>query len=524
MSMRYRLGLLAALVGGTLLASPCYAGTPPDPFCPEPAIVAPDATPELPATTEDPPTPIVALRVRVPATAEPGKELTYKICVENCSDAPAHHVLVRNPLPKGARFVSAKPEPATREPEIQWRLGTLKPAECRDIYLTLAPTGKEDILNCARVQFEHGECVRTRLMRPVLVLRKDGPAQGIVGQTLHYRLTVSNTGSAAARSVILTDRLAQGLEHASGHHVLSWQFETLAPGENKAVDYEAVARAPGRLCNEAVATAGGEQLTRSESCVTVGEAKLSLAKSGPADRRYLNENATFQITVSNTGTMPLSGVEVTDLVPAGTSVVSALGGQPNGNEVRWTLGELAAGASRTLEITLRGQTPGRVCNRVRATATGGVQARSEWCVEFVGASGLLLEVVDTDDPVEVGGETSYIINVRNQGQIPVTNLTILAEVPAQMAIVRVTGPADHAKDGQRLSFTPMTLAPRGEARYTVYVKALAPGDVRFRVDMAADQLPSGPVHEEESTQIYRDLPDRQGEPPLAPRPPEGVDR
>ena len=57
--------------------------------------------------------------------------------------------------------------------------------------------------------------------------------------------------------------------------------------------------------------------------------------------------------------------------------------------------------------------------------------------------------MDTDDPVEVGGETSYIINVRNQGQVPVTNLTVIADVPAQMAVVRVTGPSDHAKDSQR---------------------------------------------------------------------------
>src|SRR5439155_20596385 len=42
----------------------------------------------------DPPTPVVVLRVRVPASVAAGQELEYRICVENCSPAAAHHVLV----------------------------------------------------------------------------------------------------------------------------------------------------------------------------------------------------------------------------------------------------------------------------------------------------------------------------------------------------------------------------------------------------------------------------------------------
>ena len=38
-------------------------------------------------------------------------------------------------------------------------------------------------------------------------------------------------------------------------------------------------------------------------------------------------------------------------------------------------------------------------------------------------------------------------------------------------------------------------------------EALQPGDLRFRVEMTADQLTAGlPVIEEESTTVYRDIP------------------
>src|SRR5262249_7213254 len=89
----------------------------------------------------DPPTPVVSIKVRVPAVSAPGKELEYRICVKNTSPAPAHHVLVRAPLPVNARFVKALPDPTAVEPEVQWLFGTLPPGVCKEIVLVLAPTG-----------------------------------------------------------------------------------------------------------------------------------------------------------------------------------------------------------------------------------------------------------------------------------------------------------------------------------------------------------------------------------------------
>ena len=136
---------------------------------PQPAIQTPPgplpiSAPEV--NREDPPTPVVAIRVRVPASAAAGQELEYHICIENLSAASAHHVIVRNPLPANARFVRAKPEPSAKEPELVWNLGTLEACGCREIVLVLSPTGTGDIQDCARVQFEHGQCVTTRITRP----------------------------------------------------------------------------------------------------------------------------------------------------------------------------------------------------------------------------------------------------------------------------------------------------------------------------------------------------------------------
>src|SRR5262245_47599850 len=59
-----------------------------------------------------PPPPVVKIMVRVPACSDPGSAIKYVICIENCSTAEAHHVIVKNPLPDNAKFVKADPAPS----------------------------------------------------------------------------------------------------------------------------------------------------------------------------------------------------------------------------------------------------------------------------------------------------------------------------------------------------------------------------------------------------------------------------
>src|SRR5262249_27370800 len=117
-----------------------------------------------------------------------------------------------------------------------------------------------------------------------------------------------------------------------------------------------------------------------------------------------------------------------------------------------------------------------------------------------------LDVGDTEDPVPVGGQTSYNVTVRNEGTTPAVNVRIVATVPEQFTLTRADGPAAYAKEGPKVIYQPFTLAAGGETRYHIEVKAERPGDVRFKVELTADALTGGPVLQEESTTIYADIP------------------
>src|SRR5262249_26463783 len=152
---------------------------------------------------------------------------------------------------------------------------------CREIVLVLSPTGTGDVQDCARVQFEHGQCVTTRFTRPAINVRKTGPTQAVVNSTLNYQVTVTNTGGTELTGVVLSDQLSQGLNHVSGRRELTWDLGTLLPGQSRVVDYQLTAVNPGHFRNKAIVTAAGGLRDEVEHEVVVAEAKIGLTMTGP---------------------------------------------------------------------------------------------------------------------------------------------------------------------------------------------------------------------------------------------------
>jgi len=388
-----------------------------------------EPVPTIAPQPPDPPAPVVTVRVRVPGCAKAGEEVEYRILVENCSSAAAHHVLIRNPLPANARFVRASPEPHRRAPELQWDLGTMQGGARCEIVLVLRATSGADLTNCTRVQFEHGECVTTRIAGSAPVAPK-GPSTK-------------------------------------------------------------------------------EPSTKEPPSIPGGKAKLGLTMSGP-EQQFINIPAQYFITVKNVGTAPATNVLIADKLPDGTTFVRAdQNGQFAEGQVAWIVGTLEAGTSKTVELVLRAKGAGKICNKARVEADGGLKAEAEACTIFKGASALLLEMVDRKDPIPVGGDTSYPIMVLNQGHLPVKNIRIKAFISPAMKLVKADGPTKYqvgskTPDGyQVLIFEPLPgLEVGAKVEYEVYVQAVRPADARFKIEMSADYQEAGPVRQEESTTIF----------------------
>jgi uncharacterized repeat protein (TIGR01451 family) len=491
---------------------PPLADPPPGAAVP-PGVTGPPAPVSPPV---DPPAPAVSIRVRVPALAQAGEELEYRITVENCSRASAHHVLVRNPLPANAQFVRASPEPAEREPELRWKLGTLESCAKKEIVLVLKPTGAGEVESCARVQFEHGQCVQTRIARPALQVRKSGPPQVVFHKAFPFVVEVTNAGQAEAAGVVVTDTLPEGLKYVTAKtapddptaNPLTWTLGKIAPGQTRRVEYQAAAVRADTFVNKAVVTAAGGLRQEASASVKAVDARLALTKTGPK-RRVVNRPATYQITVANTGSVPAANVVVTDDWPADSIEYesASAAGRVEGNKVRWDLGTLAPGARRTVELVVHARKPGVYNNLAIVRADPDLEDRAVATTAFETASALTFEIDKSADPLAVGGEATYTVRAINQGSAPATNVGLTIETPEEMKVLEAKGATAADRQGAKTTFAPLvTLAPGAEAAYKVTVQALKPGQVRLKVEMTADQLAAGPLRAEEVTTIFTDQP------------------
>ena len=291
-----------------------------------------------------PPPPVVKIMVRVPACADPGDAIKYCLCIENCSTAEAHHVMVKNALPENAKFVKSDPPPVKPGPELQWNLGTVGGGARREILLWLQPTNKEDVKNCARVQFEHGQCVVTRLSalppgsRPPIIetvpdvpregaalldLEVKGPAENYANLPTKYLLIVTNKGKVKVTNTqvraLVSDKLKVNRLSAPGvdtRNLVEWNLGTIEPGATRALDLTLTALEKGEHCFSVALEADNGVKKELKICTKfVGVSAMTLEMFDRSDPVFLGQKTSYPITIQNQGSEPLTNIRVRALVP-----------------------------------------------------------------------------------------------------------------------------------------------------------------------------------------------------------------
>lgn len=438
---------------------------------------------------------MVRIDKELPREVNAGKSIEYRVRVTNTSDLMLHNVRV-------SEFMStenAMGDPA--EGEI-YRIGSLRPGQSRSFTARMRVDEVGPFELCSAVLYTPVVCTSLQAVQPQLVLDKQGPRFADVGEQFQYELIVSNPGVGTAREVVVEDMLPEELVPRDGRRSHRFEVGTLAAGESRRLSVPAQARAAGQFTNRARAMAAGDLRDEAQATTIVRRAQLEIEKTGP-QANYTNISTTFNITVRNTGTAPARNVVVTDEIPGGTSFVSATGGgQLQGSTVRWNLGTIEPDQSRTVSLNIEGERPGTLRNCATADADNAEQATDCATVRLEGVTGLLIEVVDENDPIRVGDEEIYTISITNQGSQNANNVMVRVLPDPRTSIVSATGQTSSRRVETGLVFLPLaTLEPQGTATWQVRVRGEQPGDTRLRVQMTADEL-ALPVTEEEATRIF----------------------
>ena len=411
---------------------------------------------------------------------------------------------VEQALPEGFRLIAAVPKAKRIGGEPAWEIPRLDPQEEVRIKLRLVPEQVGPAESHARVNFSTSSMASFRVVEPKLELIAEAPQQVIVGNQAVFHLTVRNPGSGKTTGAAVKIELPESMTPLRDDALYS--LGVLNPGESRSIRVVAKVTELGNHTCRFVATADHGLRDEATRQVKALGAKLALSIEGPSFR-YVGRPASYTILVKNEGTAPAHNVNLACRVPtAFTYIHAGRSGRfdTNSKTINWFVGSLDVGEQFEGRFTLRAEARGEIPILAEAEAEQGLHAKAAHTTKVEGIAAILLEVVDVDDPVEVGAETSYEVLVTNQGTDFARNVTITATVPEGMQIIGARGPSRWQIKGRTIQFEKLPkLAPLADAIYRIKVKSTLPGDLRIEVRADAETLDS-PVTELESTKVYQD--------------------
>ncbi|HTU25208.1 MAG TPA: hypothetical protein VMF30_07415 [Pirellulales bacterium] len=450
--------------------------------------------------------PSLTIEKKAPGEIQVGKPAVFTITVRNAGQVAAQGVEVHDLVPQGTELVGTNPQAMqSPEGELIWQLGTLKPGSETTVQMQLMPLTEGEIGSVATLHFQAGASVRTKATKPQLAIDVRAPSRVMAGSDVTLKIKISNPGSGAAAGVVVTEMVPPNLSHPGGTE-LEFEIGLLKPGESREVELALKAVRPGPVTNVIAARGEANVTAEGQAQFEVVAPELKVAMSGPK-RRYLERSAVYTIAISNPGTAPAKDIDLAVNLPKGLKFVEANNaGQFDAAKgtVFWSLEQLPAGETGTVTLTTLPTEPGELHLQIAATAKGNLNDKIDEAVFVEGIAAIMFEVADVNDPVEVGGETTYEVRVVNQGSKASSNVRLVLLLPPELQAIGAEGPTGHAIDGQRVLFEPLVqLAPKADTTYSVKVKAGAVGDLRLRVQVMTDEMRS-PVTKEESTHVYAD--------------------
>ncbi|MCD1257365.1 DUF11 domain-containing protein [Paenibacillus athensensis] len=414
------------------------------------------------------------------ASAVVGDTVTYTVTIANNGVTAISNVVLTDPIPAGSSLVAGSvnvggaPRPAA-DPASGIALGTLAAAASVAVTFQIkinALPSPAQITNQASISYSSGafngialsNSVSAPVFQPVITIVKSaGVAQAIVGDTVVYTLTVSNSGNLAATGIVF-DNIPAGTSFVAGSVTVNGasvpgasptagiSTGVVAAGASAVVRFSVVVDSLPNppslsntgLVNYAYTAPDGRNLAGSSTSNTVNipvsAPNVTLVKSASLANAALNDVIVYTVVATNSGAAAVSNVRLTDPIPAGTQLVSGsvlVGGvpQPGADPASGiALSSIAAGGSVTVTFSLKivsVPTPPQLANRASISFTSG--AFSGTSLSNTVTTPIYQPIVSvvksaSSQAPTVGDTLAYKLDISNSGNYP-AYITVTDNIP-----------------------------------------------------------------------------------------------
>ena len=402
-------------------------------------------------------------------TPNVGETITYIISLTDSGPDGATGVQVQDALPAGLAFVSAIASPGTTYKSASglWSVGTVNVGSPVTLAIRATVTSPNPQTNTATIghadQFDPitSNNTATATLTPQqadLALAKtvDNPTPN-VGDTVTFTVSLGNNGPDAATGAQVTDLLPAGLTFVSDTTSQGtydpatglWDVGTVAVGAAQVLTIRAMVTSPSPVTNTATIShadqfdpdPGNNNAAAPDS---PQQADLALSKTVDDAMPNVGDLITYTVDVRDLGPSDATNVLISDPLPAGLALVSALPSQGSYDAASgvWTVGIVTVAAPQSLQITARVTSAGAATNTARITHSDqfdpnpGNDGASVVATPQQADLGLSKTVSNTTP--NVGDAISYTITLSNAGPDGATGVRVTDLLPAGVTFVSAT--------------------------------------------------------------------------------------
>ncbi|MCK2236430.1 MULTISPECIES: CARDB domain-containing protein [unclassified Crossiella] len=339
-------------------------------------------------------------------TVREGDRITFTVTVRNTGDVPLTNVVISDPAaPDCGRTITQLAVGAAQQ------ITCTITAPAADFANTATGTGTPPV----GPPVTDEDTVRVDVQHPGITITKDvegGPFRA--GDSVTFRIKVSNTGDVPLTGVTVTDQLApecrRGFPELAVGAVETYPCTMIAPADDVVNTATANGKPP----------TGPDVSDVDDAPVDVLHPGVTIDKSVSPVTARPGDQVTYTIVVRNTGDVPLTDVRVTDDKQASCGFTLPL--LPvDGTETRTCA--IAATQDVTNTAAVTGNDP-----------TGRPVTDTDDAVLDVIGPGIEVTKTGPAKPLLTGQDATFTVVVRNTGDVPLTNVVLTDPIAPGCAV------------------------------------------------------------------------------------------